>query len=71
MKRNDDAPAPATPALNRRNLLGGGGLAAAAAAVVTALHPEEAEAFRATPAEKAPRYRETEHVKKFYALNAR
>ncbi len=63
---------PPTPIVNRRKLLGGGGLAAAAVAVATALHAEDAEAFfTPTASEKAARYHETAHVKKFYELNAR
>ena len=56
--------------INRRKLLGGAGLAAAAAATTVAL-VEPARASNATPAENAPRYKESEHVKTFYRLVGR
>jgi hypothetical protein len=62
---------PQAAPLNRRAILGGTGVVAAAAAVVTVLRADDAEAFQATPAQKAGRYRESEHVKRFYALNRR
>ena len=55
---------------NRRLFLGGAGLAAAAAVTTVAL-VEPARAFNATPAENAPRYKESEHVKTFYRLVGR
>ncbi len=62
----------ASTRLDRRSLLSGTGLAATAAAVVTVLRADDAEAFYQAPAsERAARYHETEHVKKFYELNAR
>jgi hypothetical protein len=62
---------PATP-VDRRKILAGGGLVAATAAVASALRPEAAEAFRATPEEKAARYQgDSPHVQRFYALNRR
>jgi hypothetical protein len=66
-----DKPDPKRPALavNRRALLTGAGVAAAAASTVALVEP--AAAFNATPAENAPRYKESEHVKTFYRLAGR
>ncbi len=55
--------------MNRRTLLSGAGIAAAAATSVALVEP--ARAFDATPAENAPRYKESEHVKTFYRLVGR
>ena len=55
--------------MNRRTLLSGAGLAAVAATAVAVAEP--AMAFDATPAENAPRYKESEHVKTFYRLVGR
>jgi hypothetical protein len=54
--------------INRRRLLTAGGAAAAAA---SALRPDTAQAFRATPAEKAGRYQDSAHNRRFYELNRR
>jgi hypothetical protein len=64
---------PTKPAaqVNRRGILARGGLVAAAAAVVTVARATDAEAFQATPAEKAARYQDSKHVQRFYALNRR
>ncbi len=48
-------------------LMGLGAVAAGGSAAV----PTEAEAMRARPDQRAPRYRETDHVKKFYETNRR
>jgi hypothetical protein len=66
-----DAPNNPPAALPRRALLSGGGLAAAAASVAMAVRTEPAQAFRATPAQKAARYQDSAHVERFYALNRR
>jgi hypothetical protein len=55
--------------MNRRTLLSGAGIAAVAATSVAVVEP--AMAFDATPAENAPRYKESEHVKTFYRLVGR
>ncbi len=64
-----DTAADAAPGINRRALLTGAGLAATAVAGATLATP--AMAFNATPAENAPRYKESEHVKTFYRLVGR
>jgi hypothetical protein len=71
-----DAPLNAAPtdarvpaATPRRALLTGAGLAAAALSGLALVRP--AAAFNATPAENAPRYRESEHVKTFYRVVSR
>jgi hypothetical protein len=56
-------------AVNRRTLLSGAGLAVTAASALGFVTP--AEAFNATPAENAPRYKESEHVKTFYRVVGR
>jgi hypothetical protein len=64
---------PDTPSapVNRRKILAGGGAVAATAAVVTVLRGDDAQAFQATPDEKAARYKDSPHVQRFYALNRR
>ena len=59
----------ALPAINRRALLTGAGLAAAAVSGAALVTP--AMAFNATPAENAPRYKDSEHVKTFYRIAGR
>jgi hypothetical protein len=54
----------------RRSFLRAAGLASAAAAA-PALAPVPAQAMRARPDQRAPRYRETDHVKKYYDTNRR
>ncbi|AWJ92080.1 hypothetical protein Sp245p_20065 (plasmid) [Azospirillum baldaniorum] len=56
--------------LERRSLLKGLGLGAAGAAAVAAtLRAAPAEAMESRQEQVKSRYRETEHVKRFYALN--
>ncbi|WP_349371794.1 formate dehydrogenase [Salinarimonas sp.] len=55
----------------RRDLLKGVALAPAAAAAPILGGAGEAQALIATPEQRAPRYRETEHVRAFYRTNAR
>ncbi|MFC5357535.1 twin-arginine translocation signal domain-containing protein [Azospirillum himalayense] len=56
--------------LERRGLLKGLGLGAAGAAAAAAtLRAEPAEAMESRQEQVKSRYRETEHVKRFYALN--
>ncbi|HEY0834329.1 MAG TPA: twin-arginine translocation signal domain-containing protein [Azospirillum sp.] len=54
--------------IERRDLLKGLGLGAVGAAAATAL-PDAAEAYEPPQDQVRQRYRETEHVKRFYALN--
>ncbi|WP_448192265.1 twin-arginine translocation signal domain-containing protein [Azospirillum sp. sgz301742] len=56
------------PGIDRRDLLKGLGLGAAGAAAV-AVAPKTAEAGETPQEQVKQRYRETEHVKRFYALN--
>ena len=62
-------PTPAADGVRRRALLTGAGLAAAAVASAAAVEP--ARAFDASPAENAPRYKESEHVRTFYRVVSR
>lgn len=56
--------------LERRSLLKGLGLGAAGAAAAAAtLRAPSAEAMESRQEQVKSRYRETEHVKRFYALN--
>jgi hypothetical protein len=55
----------------RRTLLTGSGVLAAAATIAASLRTAPAQAFQATPAEKAGRYQDSAHVQRFYALNRR
>ena len=57
------------PERGRRDFLKACGLGAIAAAGGTGI--PEAEAMRARPDQRAPRYRETDHVRKFYETNRR
>jgi hypothetical protein len=59
------------PRVDRRAVLTGAGLATATAAASAALLPPKAEAFNATPAENAQRYKESDHVKNFYKVAGR
>ena len=54
--------------IDRRDLLKGLGLGAAGAAAAVAA-PGAAEAAETPQEQVKPRYAETEHVKRFYALN--
>lgn len=56
------------PGIDRRDLLKGLGLGAAGVAVVAAA-PRTTEAAETPQEQVKQRYRETEHVKRFYALN--
>ncbi len=56
------------PGLDRRDLLKALGLGAAGAAAVAAA-PTAAEAAETPQEQVKQRYSETEHVKRFYALN--
>jgi gas vesicle protein len=57
---------------SRRSFLKTAGLASAAGAAAPLIGaPREAEAMRAKPNQRAPRYRESEHVKKYYESNRR
>jgi hypothetical protein len=58
--------APVKP--GRRALLTGAGLGAAAAAVAPLL-PAPAEAYHVPPDQRAPRYKDSAHNQRFYALN--
>ena len=69
MTDNTARDAAALAVLNRRALLTGTGVAVAAASTVAMVQP--AAAFHATPAENAPRYRDSEHVKTFYRIVSR
>jgi len=62
----DLKPAPAKP--GRRALLTGAGLGAAAAAVAPLL-PAPAQAYHVPPDQRAPRYKDSAHNQRFYALN--
>lgn len=55
----------------RRDLLKGFALAPAAVAAPILGGAGEAQALIARPEQRAPRYRETEHVRAFYRTNAR
>lgn len=58
----------------RRDFVKAAGLASTAAAAVPllgALTATEAQAMRATREQRAARYQETDHVKKYYELNRR
>ncbi|MDQ2105599.1 twin-arginine translocation signal domain-containing protein [Azospirillum isscasi] len=66
----DDTPKTGRTGLERRSLLKGLGLGAAgAAAVAVTLRATPAEVEESQPERVKSRYRETEHVKRFYALN--
>lgn len=59
-----------TEALDRRSFLRSAGAGAAAVAVVTvAAQPEQAVAAENAETRKKQRYKETEHVKRFYDSN--
>ncbi|MBP2297473.1 twin-arginine translocation signal domain-containing protein [Azospirillum picis] len=58
-----------TSHLQRRDLLKTLGLGAAGAAAATVLPGEQARAEETPREQVKTRYRETEHVKRFYALN--
>lgn len=66
-KHRDEKP---KAGLERRSLLKGFGLGAAGAAVAAAaLRAVPAEAEESGPERLKARYRDTEHVERFYALN--
>ena len=67
MKRADER-SERTAGIDRRDLLKGLGLGAAGAAAV-AVAPAAAEAAETPQEQVKPRYSETEHVKRYYALN--
>ena len=58
-------------ALGRRNLLKTLGIGATVGAVAAAVGTEAAAKPETAPERKKQRYRESEHVKKFYELNRR
>lgn len=70
--RTGDRGKPAVDA-SRRGFLKAAGLAstATAAAPLLVAGAPEAEAMRARPDQRAPRYTETEHVRQYYATNRR
>lgn len=61
-------PASASPQVTRRFALAGMG---AMSGLVAAAAPCPAEALQARADQRAPRYQETDHVRKFYATNRR
>ncbi|AWJ86839.1 hypothetical protein TSH58p_25730 (plasmid) [Azospirillum sp. TSH58] len=66
----DDNPKAGKTGLERRSLLKGLGLGAAGAAAAAAtLRAAPAEAEESRQEQVKSRYRETDHVKRFYALN--
>ncbi|OYD82226.1 hypothetical protein [Azospirillum brasilense] len=68
----DEKPKAAKTGLERRSLLKGLGLGAAGAAAAAAaatLRAAPAEAMESRQEQVKSRYRETDHVKRFYALN--
>ena len=65
--RNPNLPDP-----RRRGFLKGLGFASAAAAAPTAvLNAGPAEALTARPDQRAQRYRESDHIRKYYETNSR
>lgn len=66
----DENPKANKTGLERRSLLKGLGLGAAGAAAAAAtLRAAPAEAMESRQEQVKSRYRETDHVKRFYALN--
>ncbi|MHB2169330.1 formate dehydrogenase [Alsobacter sp. R-9] len=61
---------PEANGVRRRSVLGLMGWSVAAAAA-PAVVPDEAQAMRATPDQRAARYRETDHVRTYYQTNRR
>jgi hypothetical protein len=63
----------AGPRATRRSFLKVAGLASAAASApgLGAMTATEAQALTAPSSERAPRYQETDHVRKFYETNRR
>ena len=55
--------------LERRRFLKTAGIAAAGAATAAQIAPTEAQATESAPERVKARYQETEHVRRFYALN--
>ncbi len=55
--------------LERRRFLKAASIAAVGAAAVTQVTPVEAQATETAPERTKARYQETEHVRRFYALN--
>jgi hypothetical protein len=57
---------------SRRNLLKAAGAATAVTATpLAAVTAPDAQALRASPDQRAQRYQETDHVRKFYETNRR
>ena len=68
--RKDREVRDAKPAIDgRRGFLKGAGIAAAAAAAVVAPVAGEAQATESRRDARKARYRETDHVRRFYATN--
>ena len=67
-KDREDKPAKAATD-GRRGFLKGAGIAAAAAAAVVAPVAGEAQATESRSDARKARYRETDHVRRFYATN--
>jgi arginine/ornithine N-succinyltransferase beta subunit len=65
--RQDDPPRTGP---SRRSVLTLAGTATAAAAGATAL-PDEAQALAARPDQRAQRYQESDHIRKYYWTNRR
>lgn len=55
--------------LSRRSFFGVMGGASTVAVVAVTMHPDAAQAYNFGEAETGPRYRETDHIKKFYSVN--
>jgi hypothetical protein len=78
MSKTDDPagrnfPDPNLPDPKRRGFLKSLGFASAAAAAPTAavLNASPAEALAARPDQRAQRYRESDHIRKYYETNSR
>jgi len=68
MSRNNDKAGIAKAGIERRDLLKGLGLGTIGAAAAAAV-PGAADAAESPQEQVKQRYQETEHVKRFYALN--
>ncbi len=73
MNQTDPAPEPDVPDPRRRRFLQGLGLASAAAAAPASgiVDAGPAQALTARPDQRAQRYRESDHIRKYYETNAR
>ncbi|HYD69511.1 twin-arginine translocation signal domain-containing protein [Azospirillum sp.] len=69
MSRNDDKAGIARSGIERRDLLKGLGLGTIGAAAAATAVPGAADAAESPQEQVKQRYQETEHVKRFYALN--